>query len=42
MKELAFKIQINASPEKNWEVLLTQDSDRKWSSAMNENTGWAS
>ncbi|MGA9212552.1 SRPBCC domain-containing protein [Kaistella sp.] len=38
MKLLEFKTQINASPEKVWEVLFTQDAYRKWSSAMNEGT----
>lgn len=36
MKQLVFKTQINATPEKVWDVLFTQDSYRKWSSAMNE------
>lgn len=38
MKQLVFKTQINATPEKVWDVLFTQDSYRKWSSAMNEGT----
>lgn len=38
MKQLVFITQINATPEKVWDVLFTQDSYRKWSSAMNEGT----
>lgn len=38
MKLLEFYIQINATPEKVWDVLFTQDTYRKWSSAMNEGT----
>lgn len=38
MKFLEFEIQINATPEKVWETLLTQDSYKKWASAMNEGT----
>jgi len=38
MKFLTFEIQINASPEKVWEILFTQDSYKKWASAMNEGT----
>lgn len=38
MKLLEFTKQINATPEKVWEVLFTQDGYRKWSSAMNEGT----
>jgi len=38
MKLLEFTKQINAAPEKVWEVLFTQDGYRKWSSAMNEGT----
>ncbi|WHF52857.1 SRPBCC domain-containing protein [Chryseobacterium gotjawalense] len=38
MKLLEFKIQINATPEKVWEVLFTQDAYQKWASAMNEGT----
>ena len=38
MKFLEFEIQINATPEKVWETLFSQDSYRKWASAMNEGT----
>lgn len=38
MKFLEFEIQINATPEKVWETLFTQDSYKKWASAMNEGT----
>lgn len=38
MKFLEFEIQINATPEKVWETLFTQDSYKKWVSAMNEGT----
>ncbi|MDQ0477812.1 MULTISPECIES: SRPBCC domain-containing protein [Chryseobacterium] len=38
MRLLEFKIQINATPEKVWEVLFTQDAYQKWASAMNEGT----
>jgi len=38
MKNLVFEQQINANREKVWEVLFTQDSYQKWSSAMNEGT----
>ena len=38
MKLLEFKTQINATPEKVWEVLFTQDAYKKWASAMNEGT----
>lgn len=38
MKLLEFEIQINATPEKVWETLFTQDSYKKWSSAMNKGT----
>lgn len=38
MKILEFKTQINATPEKVWEVLFSQDSYKKWASAMNEET----
>ena len=38
MEFLEFEIQINATPEKVWETLLTQDSYKKWASAMNEGT----
>ncbi|MBU4538078.1 MAG: SRPBCC domain-containing protein [Weeksellaceae bacterium] len=38
MKLLEFTKQINATPEKVWEVLFTQDGYKKWSSAMNEGT----
>lgn len=38
MKNLEFKIEINASPKKVWEVLFSQDSYKKWASAMNEGT----
>lgn len=38
MKFLEFEKQINATPEKVWETLFTQDSYKKWASAMNEGT----
>ena len=38
MKFLEFEIQINATSEKVWETLFTQDSYKKWASAMNEGT----
>ena len=38
MKLLEYTIQINATPEKVWEVLFTQDNYKKWASAMNEGT----
>ena len=38
MKLLKFETQINATPEKVWEVLFTQDAYGKWSSAMNAGT----
>ena len=38
MKFLEFEIQITATPEKVWETLFTQDSYKKWASAMNEGT----
>ena len=38
MKNLEYQIQINAAPEKVWEVLFSQDSYKKWASAMNEGT----
>ena len=38
MKLLEFKTQINATPEKVWEVLFTQDAYKKWASALNEGT----
>ena len=38
MKLLEFEIQINATPEKVWETLFTQDSYKKWASAMNKGT----
>lgn len=38
MKFLEFEILINATPEKVWETLFTQDSYKKWASAMNEGT----
>lgn len=38
MERLIFKTQINATPEKVWQVLFTQDFYKKWSSAMNEGT----
>ena len=38
MKFLEFEIQINATPEKVWETLFTQDSYKQWASAMNEGT----
>lgn len=38
MKFLEFNIQINATPEKVWQTLFTQDSYKKWASAMNEGT----
>lgn len=38
MKLLEFTTQISATPEKVWNVLFTQDSYGKWSSAMNSGT----
>lgn len=38
MKNLEFNIEINASAEKVWEILFSQDSYKKWASAMNEGT----
>lgn len=38
MKNLEYQIQINASPEKVWKVLFTQDAEKKWASAVNEGT----
>lgn len=38
MKLLEYTIQINATPEKVWDVLFTQDNYKKWASAMNEGT----
>lgn len=38
MKLLEYKIQINARPDRVWEVLFTQDADRNWPSAVNEGT----
>lgn len=38
MKFLEFEIQINATPEKVWETLFSQNSYKKWGSAMNEGT----
>lgn len=38
MKLLEFTTQISATPEKVWNVLFTQDSYGKWSSAMNQET----
>ena len=38
MKLLEYTIQINATPEKIWDVLFTQDNYKKWASAMNEGT----
>ncbi len=38
MKLLHYQIQIDASAEKVWEVLFTQDSNKRWPSALNENT----
>ncbi|MGZ5188869.1 MAG: SRPBCC domain-containing protein, partial [Kaistella sp.] len=38
MKLLEYKIQINATPDRVWEVLFTQDADRNWPSAVNEGT----
>ena len=38
MKFLEFEIQINATPEKVWETLFTQDSYKQWASAMNKGT----
>jgi len=38
MKLLEFTTQISATPEKVWNVLFTQDSYGKWSSAMNSET----
>ena len=38
MKFLEFEIQINATPEKVWETLYTQDAYKKLASAMNEGT----
>ena len=38
MKLLEYTIQINATPEKVWEVLFTQDNYKTWASAMNEGT----
>ena len=29
MKNLEYQIQINASPEKVWKVLFTQDDEKK-------------
>lgn len=38
MKLLHYQIQIDAPAEKVWEVLFTQDSNKRWPSALNENT----
>ena len=38
MKPLEYTIQINATPEKVWQVLFSQDAYKKWASAMNEGT----
>lgn len=38
MKLLEYTIQINATPEKVWDVLFSQGNYKKWASAMNEGT----
>ena len=38
MKLLIFKIAIKTEPKIVWEVLFTQDSQQKWSSALSEGT----